>query len=292
LSAQEPNEAGGKATNPPRELTLDLGKGVKLEMVFIPAGEFLMGSPDSDTDARDCEKPQHRVRITRPFYLGKYQVTQEQWEALMGNNPSHFRGSKNSVENVSWEDCQHFLAKLNAKIGTQGGKFVLPTEAQWEYACRAGSKTKYHFGDNEDRLGDYAWYDGNSTSFPPTHPGGETHPVGEKKPNASGLYDTCGNVGEWCQDWYHGRYYAKSPTDNPTGPRTRTERSSAIVLSKDSPTDRTEAPYTVFPMGTDRVTRGSSGFDNYTHSRSAARHYAIGAFNFVGLRVARVLVDK
>ena len=107
----------------PKETTLDLGNGVKLEMVLIPAGEFLMGSPDSDKDAFDWEKPQHRVRITKPFYLGKYLVTQEQWEAVMGNNPSQFKGPKNPVEMVSWDDCQQFLGKLNAKLG--GGKFQL-----------------------------------------------------------------------------------------------------------------------------------------------------------------------
>ena len=96
---------------------MDLGSGVKLEMVLIPAGEFLMGSPDSDNDASSDEKPQHRVRITKPFYLGKYLVTQEQWEAVMGNNPSHFKGPKNPVEQVSWDDCQEFLDKLNAKVG-------------------------------------------------------------------------------------------------------------------------------------------------------------------------------
>jgi formylglycine-generating enzyme required for sulfatase activity len=123
----------------PKELTVDLGKGVKLEMVLIPAGEFMMGSPDSDKDAlQDREKPQHRVRITKPFYLGKYLVTQEQWEAVMRSNPSHFKGPKNPVETVSWDDCQKFLGKLNAKVG--GGEFQLPTEAQWEYACRGGAR--------------------------------------------------------------------------------------------------------------------------------------------------------
>ena len=108
-------------------LAVDLGGGVTLEMVLIPAGEFLMGSSDSDKDARGAEKPQHQVRITKPFYLGKYEVQQEQWEAVMGNNPSTFKGAKNPVEQVSWDDCQEFLDKLNAKTAEQGGKFVLPT---------------------------------------------------------------------------------------------------------------------------------------------------------------------
>ena len=120
---------------------------------------------------------------------------------------------------VSWDDCQQFLGKLNAKVGTGAGKFALPTEAQWEYACRAGSTTRYCFGDDESQLGEYAWYDANSDS--------KTHPVGEKKPNAWGLYDMHGNVLEWCEDWYDEWwpkgsttpwYYASSPTDDPPGP--------------------------------------------------------------------------
>ena len=172
VAAQEPKEAGGKAKSPPKQLTIDLGKDIKLELVLIPAGEFLMGSPDSDKDAYIGEKPQHRVRITKPFYLGKYLVTQEQWEAVMGKNPSYFKGPKNPVEQVSWRDCQQFLGKLNAKSATGGGKFQLPSEAQWEYSCRAGSKTRYCFGDDDSKLGEYAWYKANSGSKP--------HPVGEK----------------------------------------------------------------------------------------------------------------
>ena len=195
---------------PPKELTVDLGKGVKLEMILIPAGEFPMGSPDSDNNAFEWEKPQHRVRITKPFYLGKYLLTQEQWEAVTGNNWSSFKGPKNPVEQVSWEDCQKFLGKLNAKSSSGAGKFQLPTEAQWEYACRAGSTTRYCFGDAESGLGEYAWYDGNSDR--------KTHPVGEKKPNGWGLYDMHGNVWEWCQDWYED--YKESPVDDPTGAAT------------------------------------------------------------------------
>ena len=139
--APQESGAGGKTEGTPKELAVDLGGGVNLDLVLIPAGSFLMGD--------DLWKPVHKVRITKPFYLGKYEVTQEQWEAVMGSNPSHFKGPKNPVEQVSWDDCQQFLGKLNAKAGRQGGKFALPTEAQWEYACRAGSTGKYCFGDDE-----------------------------------------------------------------------------------------------------------------------------------------------
>ena len=195
-----------------RQISFDLGGGVKLEMILIPAGDFIMGSPDSDLRAQLDEKPPHRVRITKPFYLGKYLVTQEQWEAVMGNNPSRFKGAKNPVEQVTWDDCRLFLDKLNAKFASQSGRYRLPTEAQWEYACRAGSTTYYPFGDDWRGLGGYAWHGDESR--------GTTHPVGGKKPNAWGLYDMIGNVWEWCADWYGGEYYAGSPTRDPTGPAT------------------------------------------------------------------------
>ena len=145
VTAQESKEAGGKTKSSLRELAVDLGGGVKLQMVLIPAGEFLMGSPDAGENAKSNETPQHRVRITRPFYLGKYLVTQEQWEAVMGSNPSRFKNPKNPVENVSWADCQRFLEKLH-KIDRQEGRFLLPSEAQWEYACRAGARPAFALG--------------------------------------------------------------------------------------------------------------------------------------------------
>jgi formylglycine-generating enzyme required for sulfatase activity len=215
-TAAEPKEADSKTKSPPKELTVDLGKGAKLDLVSIPAGEFMMGSPDSDKDADTDEKPQHRVRITKPFYMGKYLISQEQWEAVMGRNPSKFKGPKNPVEQVSWEDCQKFLGKLNAKVGSGAGKFQLPSEAQWEHACRAGSKTRYCFGDDASKLGDYAWYEKNSDD--------KTHPAGEKKPNTWGLYDVHGNVWEWCQDCYEDGYYKESPADDPTGAATGSGR--------------------------------------------------------------------
>jgi len=191
-------------------LTVDLGNGVTMELVLIPAGSFMMGSPDSDPDASSLEKPPHEVTITKPFYLGKYEVTQDQWEAVMGSNPSRRKGRQNPVEIVSWNDCQTFISKLNERSASNGVKFGLPTEAQWEYACRAGTTTRFSFGDDTAALGEYAWYDANSDH--------RTHPVGQKKPNAWGLYDMHGNVSEWCADWYGGDYYQQSAKDDPSGP--------------------------------------------------------------------------
>ena len=199
-----------------KEISFELGGGVRLELILIPAGEFKMGSPDSDNNNETGVKPQHRVRITKPFYLGTYLLRQEQWEAVMGNNPSYCKGPKNPVESVSWEDCQKFLGKLNEKFGARWGHFQLPTEAQGEYACRAGSITHYCFGDDESGLREYAWYDANS--------GEEPHPVGGKRSNAWGLYDVHGNLWEWCADWYDSGYYAHSPMDDPTGPTTGSNR--------------------------------------------------------------------
>jgi formylglycine-generating enzyme required for sulfatase activity len=237
----------------PKEIGIDLDGGVKLEMVLIPAGSFMMGS-----NLGHNEKPVHKVRITRPFYLGKYLVTQEQWEAVMDSNPSRCKGPKNPVELVSWDDCQQFFDKLNAKSGPGGGKFQLPTEARWEYACQAGSTTRYCFGDDESGLGEYAWYSGNS--------GGKTHPVGEKKPNAWGLYDMHGNVCQWCADWYDAAYYAGSPTDDPTGPET----------------------------GSARVIHGCCWYSYAPDCRSANRYFEPpgGRRDNVGFRVSRVAVDE
>jgi formylglycine-generating enzyme required for sulfatase activity len=183
-----------------------------MEFVLIPAGTFMMGSPDSDPDAFPIEKPVHQVTLSQAFYLGKYPVTQAQWEAVMGTNPSQFKGADRPVENVSWDDVQAFMQKLSEREG--GDHYRLPTEAQWEYACRAGSSTRYHFGDDAAQLGNYAWYYQNSDN--------QTHPVGQKQPNAWGLYDMHGNVWEWVQDWYGA--YTSNPVTDPISPTSGARR--------------------------------------------------------------------
>jgi formylglycine-generating enzyme required for sulfatase activity len=188
----------------PAGLALDLGNGVTMKLVLIPAGKFTMGSPDSEQGRRDSEGPQHEVIITKPFYMGATEVTQAQYEAVMGKNPSEFKGATNPVENVSWNDAAEFCKKLSEKTRQA---VRLPTEAEREYACRAGSKTRFSFGDSDSDLGDYAWVAGNS--------GGKAHLVGQKKPNAWGLYDMHGNVTEWCADW-HGSY-SSGPSTDPQG---------------------------------------------------------------------------
>ncbi|MDJ0561815.1 MAG: bifunctional serine/threonine-protein kinase/formylglycine-generating enzyme family protein, partial [Microcystis sp. M53599_WE4] len=162
----------------PSDFTEKLPGGLQLAMVELPGGKFMMGSPDSDPDAQSSEKPQHQVKVNS-FAIGKYPVTQAQYQAVMGTNPSRFQNNpQNPVENVSWDDAQAFCRKLSQITGKT---YRLPTEAEWEYACRAGTTTRFYFGDDANQLGDYAWYEGNS--------GGTTHPVGQKKPNAWGLYD-------------------------------------------------------------------------------------------------------
>jgi formylglycine-generating enzyme required for sulfatase activity len=164
-----------------------------LEMVDIPAGKFNMGS-----NKYDNEKPIHEV-IVPAFQIGKYPITQAQYR-VMGTNPSHFSGNpQNPVEMVTWFDAQAFCKKLSQLTGKT---YRLPTEAEWEYACRAGTETQFSFGDDESQLGDYAWFDGNSNSA--------THPVGQKQPNPWGIYDMHGNVWEWCADQYHESYATKS----------------------------------------------------------------------------------
>lgn len=199
-----------------KTITLDLGGGVTLEMVKILAAgkRFTMGCSSTEQGSDANERPPHSVSFKKDYYIGKYEVTQGQWKALMnGANPSSFDGGDNyPVENVSWNDiCDAggFIKKLNTLKPSGYKNFRLPTEAEWEYAARAGTKTSFFWGSNSYISNNpYAWYNDNSP----------THPVGEKLPNKFGLYDMSGNVWEWCNDWY-GNYGSSAVTD-PTGPTT------------------------------------------------------------------------
>ncbi|MCG2736506.1 MAG: formylglycine-generating enzyme family protein [Candidatus Methanoperedenaceae archaeon] len=173
---------------------------IGMEFVLIPAGEFDMGSPSNEKDRLNDEGPVHHVKISNTFYMGKYEVTQKQWRDVMGTSPSPF--DDQPVERVSWNDVQDFIKKFNEKEGLN--KYRLPSEAEWEYAARAGTTTRFSFGDDESKLGDYAWYYDNSNN--------KTHNVGQKKPNPWGLYDMHGNVGEWVQNIYQSDY-SGAPTD-------------------------------------------------------------------------------
>jgi formylglycine-generating enzyme required for sulfatase activity len=227
----------------PTKAVVPVANSIGMHFVPIPAGTFTMGDGEYA----------HKVTLTQSFHLGQHEVTQEQYEKVMGATPSNFKGPQNPVEKVSWDDAVEFCRKLSELPEEKSGGYVyrLPTEAEWEYACRAGTKTKYSFGDSKSKLGDYAWYVKNS--------GDTTHPVGQKKPNPWGLYDMHGNVWEWCQDW-HGAYPSSAATD-PTG-----------VAS-----------------GSYRVLRGGSWFNYSDNCRSFIRGWDTpgGRDDLLGFRVLR-----
>ena len=184
--------------------TLRVGN-VSYKMVYVQGGTFIMGATsEQGGDAWDEEKPAHQVTLSS-YSIGQTEVTQALWEAVMGNNPSFFKGDNLPVERVSWDDCQEFVRKLNRLTGKN---FRLPTEAEWEYAARGGSKSRGYKYSGSNTLGNVAWYDDNS--------GSTTHPVGTKSSNELNLYDMSGNVYEWCNDWYGD--YSGAPQANPTGP--------------------------------------------------------------------------
>jgi formylglycine-generating enzyme required for sulfatase activity len=245
----QPQQVCSNFNQAPKTLTNSLG----MEFILIEAGSFQMGSDGSDENGYKDETPQHMVAISKPFYLGKFEVTQSQWEAVMGENPSEFKGNDNPVEKVSWDDAQAFISKLNEKEGTTA--YRLPTEAEWEYAARAGTSTAYSFGDDPKELADYAWYGDNSR--------GATRPVGTKKPNPWGLYDVYGNVYEWVGDRYGG--YAASSATDPKGSL----------------------------MGSSRVIRGGSWDSDVGHCQSTRRGHNEQPFeyNTLGFRLA-LAVEK
>lgn len=217
-----------------------------IEMVDLPGGTFTMGSNDGNYDD---ENPPHQVTVSA-FAIGKYEVTQAQWQKVMGNNPSRFKGDNLPVENVSWEDAQAFCRKL-------GNGYRLPTEAEWEYAARAGSTGKWSFGDDESKLGNYAWFSGNSSS--------QTHPVGQKKANRFGLFDMHGNVWEWCEDDWHPNYTG-APTDG-----------------------RAWKQADISARGSRRVYRGGSWHNYAVHCRSGDRGRGLPGHrnDYLGFRLSR-----
>jgi len=220
---------------------IDLGGNITMELVLIPAGEFLMGTPGEDVTPWET---QHKVTITRAFYMGVYEVTQEQYAQIMGQN-DRFKnaGDRMPVVDVSWDDAREFCRRLSHRVGAI---VRFPTEAEWEYACRAGSQAAYFFGDDPSKLGEYAWFQGNSNVH---YPGEqfenmeEPRSVGKKKPNAFGLYDMHGNVGEWCRD-YADTYTGDAQID-PTGPAS----------------------------GRSRIYRGGGYMGDHSRCRSAARNW-------------------
>ena len=188
-------------------------KGLNLQMVYVEGGTFTMGAtPEQGGDAESDEKPSHKVTLSS-YYIGKYEVTQAQWRAIMGKNPSYFTGDNNPVERVSWHEAQEFCKKLSELTGKN---YRMPTEAEWEYAARGGNKSKGYKYSGSNTIGDVAWYESNSDS--------KTHPVGQKQPNELGIYDMSGNVWEWCSDRFGS--YTSSPQTNPTGPTSGSRRVS------------------------------------------------------------------
>jgi formylglycine-generating enzyme required for sulfatase activity len=197
---------------PPYEPGDVLLNSAGMRLALLPAGAFLMGSPDSDPSRYADEQPQRRVGLSRPFFLGIHPVTQAQFGRVLGRSPSYWKGADRPVERVSWGDAVEFCRRLSGLPAERraGRVYRLPTEAEWEYACRAGAATRYPFGEDERDLAEYAWFDRNS--------GSRTHEVGTRRPNAWGLYDMAGNVWEWCADWYGGRADEGGPVSDPTGP--------------------------------------------------------------------------
>ncbi len=233
-----------------------LVNSIGLRMIYIRPGEFWMGSPGNEPGHEEDESPQHLVKLMRGFYLGATEITQKQWVTVMGSRPWSGKeyveeGDECAASYVSWDDAVAFCKKLSQ---TEGRTYRLPTEAEWEYACRAGTKTAYSFGDSASQLGEYAWFDGSV--------GGQkyAHGVGRKKANPWGLFDMHGNVWEWCADWYGKASYPVNPVSDPTG-------SSS---------------------GSSRVVRGGCLYDDAAYCRAARRSIISPGYRngFIGFRVA------
>jgi len=190
-----------KALGVPLTIDLDCGNGISLRLIFIPPGKFIMGSPYTEAGRDDDESPQHEVHITRPFYMGVYPITSKQYKEVTGKMGGCY-GEDDPAGEIAWDNINEFCVKMTERTGRS---VFLPTEAQWEYACRAGSTTRFSFGDDDDSLPLYGWFNDNIT-----------HPVGMKRPNPWGLYDMHGGIWEWCADWY-GPYSNQSSKD-PQGP--------------------------------------------------------------------------
>ncbi len=239
----------------PRELTNSIG----MHLVLISRGEFMMGSPESEARRNFDEGPQHRVRITKPFYIGTTEVSQAQWKAVMAENPSEFEGDDLPVEHVSWKDAQEFVKRLSER---EGRTYRLPTEAEWEYAARAGTVTPFYSGatistEQANYDGDYVYGPGRKGVYRR-----KTVPVASLPANPWGLHETTGNVHEWCSDWYNAWYYERSPSEDPTG----ADQTSSV---------------------TPKILRGGSFEDPPWVCRSAARHRDYPGYgdDFYGLRV-------
>lgn len=229
-----------------------LENSIGMKLTLLPAGTFMMGQPGDNT----YETP-HEVTLTKPFYMGVHEVTNAQWKRVMAGVPSKWKDDDRPVEKLNWMQAVDFCAKLSAlpEERKAGRVYRLPTEAEWEYACRAGTNTKYSFGDDESRLGEYGWYDGNADS--------QSHPVGQKKANAWGLYDMHGNVWEWCSDLY--AVYPEGAATDPKGPE----------------------------KGSDRAFRGGCWGNAAAYCRSAYRYGYQPQYqhDYLGLRVALSLPE-
>jgi formylglycine-generating enzyme required for sulfatase activity len=227
LASDVPLAGQEKKAKELKHLEVDVARGVKMKIVYIEPGKFMMGSPKDEKEREDNEL-QHEVEITKGFWMGVHEVTQEEYDKVMGEKPSFFTGARLPVERVSWDKAMKFCEKLRK---TSGKTVDLPTEAEWEYACRAGSKTVFHYGNS------LSWKQANiHGEFP--YGGADKGPwirtttkVGSFEPNAFGLYDMHGNVWEWCKDWYKSDYYKESPLQDPPGPATaKDDANGARVL--------------------------------------------------------------